>query len=75
MLVLSFQETSFLTSFFFYLISLTTNSMSTHLFDVSEGDLPMVIVMAHQQGFQGKRLSGNVKLVQSSYKYLYAAPN
>jgi len=40
-----------------FLISLTTNSTPTHLFDVSEDYLSMVIVMAHQQGFRGKRLS------------------
>lgn len=37
--------------------------MSTHLFDVSVSDLSMVIVMAHQQGFQGKETSRNMKLV------------
>lgn len=60
---------------FFYLIFLTPNSMSTYLFDVSASDLSVVIVKARQQGFQGKGLSRNMKLIQSSYKYLYAAPN
>lgn len=44
-------------SVFLFLKSLITNSTPTHLFSVSEGDLSMVIVTAHQQSSLGKGLS------------------